>query len=250
MSRHLARSILIVLALTAMIAVNGLANTLPLNGLTTGEVSNSFDVRFVPAGYVFSIWGLIYLALLAFVGNLLRPSVGAEPWADRVGWLFALSCFVNAAWLFAWHYQRFVLSVALMLALLGSLIALYLLLGIGRAPRREGQRWLVQAPIQLYLGWITVATVANVNTTLVHLGWQGWGLSHEAWAAVMLVVCLAVAVSIVLTRRDWIFTAVLAWATAGIAVAQADSALVRLTALIVCVIAVGMTVFVAARRPC
>ena len=249
MSTHLLRSILVVIAFAAMITVNALANSLPINGITTGEVSRSVDVRFVPAGYVFSIWGLIYLALMAFTGNLLRPAIGAQPWAGRVGVLFALSCFVNAGWMFAWHYQRFALTVVLMLALLGLLIAMYLLVGVGRAPRSRGQRWLVEAPIQLYLGWIAVATVANVSTMLLDLGWEGGVLSQDAWAAVMLAVTVLLAVLMVLTRRDAIFTGVLAWATVGIAVAQADSTTVRISAWTVCVIAIGLTVAGAVWRP-
>jgi len=242
MSKHLIRSIVVVAALVGMIVVNGLANSLPLNGQTTGEVSDAFDIRFVPAGYVFSIWGLIYLALIAFTVNLVRPSVGARPWVDRVGLLFAASSVTNAAWLFAWHYERFVLSEVLMLCLLALLITIYLVLDVGRAGRSAGQRWLVEAPMQLYLGWITVATVANTSSTLQHVGWGGWGVSDEIWAALLLAVCVVLAVAIAVTRRDAIFNGVLAWASAGIAVAQADAPLVRTAAWIVCGIAVVLVV--------
>ncbi len=242
MAKHIARSALLVVALVAMIAVNGLANSLPLNGQTTGEVSDSFDVRFVPAGYVFSIWGLIYLSLLGFVGNLLRPSVGARPWADRVSVLFAASCVANGAWIFAWHYEHFVITEVLMLALLGLLIAIYLSLGIGRGELRGADRWLAAAPIQLYLGWITVATVANTTTLLVHLGWDGFGISAELWAAVLLAVTVGLAVAIAITRRDGIFCGVLAWSAAGIAVAQADAPLVRIAAWATCGIAVALLI--------
>lgn len=239
---HVVRSIFVVLVFLGMVAVNGLANSLPLNGVTTGEVSDSFDVRFVPAGYVFSIWGVIYLGLMAFTANLLRPSVGSRPRVPAVTYLFMLNGGFNAAWLVAWHYQRFVLSLVLMVGLLATLIAMYLMLEIGRSDERGLTRWLLVAPVQLYLAWISVATVANVTTTLDHLGWGGLGVPDEAWAAAMLVVCAGLAAAMCVTRRDAIFAGVVAWASAGIAVAQADAQLVRVTAWVVCGVAVVLLV--------
>lgn len=65
MNKDKLRQIMVGLSVIATIVVNGLANALPLNGVTSGEVSNRFGVYFVPAGYVFSVWGLIYAGLVA-----------------------------------------------------------------------------------------------------------------------------------------------------------------------------------------
>jgi benzodiazapine receptor len=219
-----------VVAVIATIVVNGLANALPLNGLTTGEISDRFQVYFVPAGYVFSIWGVIYLALIGFAIYQLLPAQRENPRLLRVGYLFAASCAANVAWLFLWHYEQFELTVVAMTALLFLLIAIYLRLGIGRTAVPAAERWLVQVPFSIYLGWITVATVANVTSLLDYLNWGGWGISPEVWAVIILVVAGAIAAAVSLTRGDVAYMLVILWAFAGIAVKQADTAVVAVAA--------------------
>ena len=103
MKKDIVRQVVNLLATVATITINGLANALPLNGQTTGEISDRFDVYFVPAGYVFSIWGLIYLALSAFAVYQALPAQRENPHLRRIGYLFALSCVANSAWIFLWH---------------------------------------------------------------------------------------------------------------------------------------------------
>ncbi|MGZ9163925.1 MAG: tryptophan-rich sensory protein, partial [Anaerolineales bacterium] len=120
--RQYANLLSVILALT----VNILASTLPLNGQDTGEISDRFQVYFVPAGYVFAIWGVIYLGWIAFIIFQFQRSQKESTRLRRLGYLFAISNITNAAWLFCWHYNLFGLSVLVMLALLGLLIASYL----------------------------------------------------------------------------------------------------------------------------
>ncbi len=207
--------------LVLVLAVNGLANALPLNGITTAAVSALVRVYFVPAGYVFAIWGLIYLLLLTMVIWGLTP--GARPTVVRGGPWFAVSCLANASWLFAWHYQRFPLTMALMAVLLASLIALYLRLGVGRPGASRAARWLARLPISIYLGWISVATIANATTALAHAGWGGWGLSPTLWADILLGVATLLAAAMAWLRRDLAFGLVVVWAQVGIALAQATT---------------------------
>lgn len=173
--KDLARQAFVVLGTIAMIVVNALASALPLNGQTTAEISDRFDVYFVPAGYVFSIWGLIYLGLLAYTIFQALPAQQENPRLRRTGYLYVLSCAANIAWLFLWHYEQFVFSLLAMGILLLLLIAIYLRLGIGRMPVRAVETWLVRVPFSIYLGWITVATVANATDVLDYLNWDGWG---------------------------------------------------------------------------
>ncbi len=207
------------LALALTITANGLANALPINGQTTGEVSDRFEVYFVPAGYVFSIWGLIYLALLAFVidGLLRRES----PLHERVGGWFALSCLANAAWLVLWHYERFAGTVALMLTLLVSLCAIYLRLDPGRAGASRRDRALVLFPFSLYLGWVSVATIANVTSYLDFIAWSGWGLEPARWMQVMLGVTATLCAIMTARTRDVVYLLVIIWALVGIALKHA-----------------------------
>ena len=218
MSKDSLRQAVNVLAVIATIAVNVLANALPLNGLTTGEISDRFDVYFIPAGYVFSIWGLIYVALVAFAIYQALPAQRENPHLRRIGYLFAGSCAANIAWLFFWHYELFPLTLVAMAALLLLLIAIYLRLDIGRARVSSAEKWLVHIPFSIYLGWITVATIANVTSVLDYFNWSGWSISPQAWAVIMLIAAAGITSAVCLTRRDVAYALVIVWALAGIAI--------------------------------
>ncbi|MCL4859257.1 MAG: tryptophan-rich sensory protein [Caldilineaceae bacterium] len=200
------------------ILFNGLANALPLNGQSTGEISDRFDVYFVPAGYVFSIWGVIYIGWLAFAIYQLLPAQRDNPRLERIGYLFVVSGIANMAWLFLWHYEYFVLTVLVMFVLLLSLIAIYLRLEIGKVRVTAVERWCVDIPFSLYLGWITVATIANVTAVLHHLQWGGWGIRPELWAIILLAVGVFIAAVMGFLRRDIGYMLVIAWAFVGIAI--------------------------------
>src|SRR5512141_601816 len=147
--RQLANALSVFLALT----VNILANALPLNGQNTGEISDRFKVYFVPAGYVFAIWGVIYLGWIAFTIFQFGPSQKESTRLRRLGYLFAISNIANAAWLFCWHYNQFGLSVLVMLALLGLLIVSYLRLNVNRTSVTRTEYWSVDVVFSIYLGW-------------------------------------------------------------------------------------------------
>ena len=242
MNKDTIRQIIVVIALIITIAVNIMSNAIPLNGLTAGEIADSFDVYFVPAGYVFSIWSVIYLGLIAYAVFQLLPEQRENPRLRQTGWWFVLSCAANSIWLFLWHYGYFALSVVAMLTLLISLIVIYLRLGIGRQTVSSGERWLVQLPFSVYLGWVTVATIANITAFLDFVNWNGFGIAPEIWTLIMLVVATAVAVLMANTRQDIAYLLVLIWAFTGIGVEQADTPLVAnaayLAAAIIAIIVV------------
>lgn len=224
--RQLANVILLIVTLV----INGLANGLPINGQTTGEISDRFPIYFVPAGYVFSIWGLIYLGLLAFVIYQALPSQRQNPRLQKLGYAFALSCLANSAWILAWHYEQFGLTVLLLLTVLICLIVSYLRLGIGRQPVSRAETWLVRVPFSIYLGWATVATIANITQWLYFVEWHGWGVAPEIWAVVMLVVGVLVTAAMSFSRGDMGYQLVIIWAYVGIAVKQAATPIVANTA--------------------
>jgi hypothetical protein len=215
-NKDTARQAIVVLATIATIVVNILANALPINGLNTGQISDSFDVFFVPAGYVFSIWGLIYVALIAYSVYQALPSQRENPQLRSIGTVYVLASAANIAWIFLWHYQIFVATIVAMLTLLISLVAIYLRLDIGRQPANLAQRWTVNIPFSIYLGWITVATIANVTDVLDYVGWDGLGIAPQAWAAVMIAVGTLVTIAVSLTRGDIAYVAVIVWAFVGI----------------------------------
>ena len=215
------RQISVILTILATISVNGLANALPINGQNTGEISDRFEVYFVPAGYVFSIWGLIYLGLIAFAIFQALPAQRENPRLRAAGWWVSLGGLANIAWIFLWHYEQFPLTLVAMLVLLATLIVTYLRLEIGRSAVSAAERWAVRLPFSIYLGWITVATVANVTSLLDFLQWDGFGIAPEIWMAIVLAAVLVIAALMNFTRRDVAYAAVILWALAGISVKHA-----------------------------
>lgn len=206
------------IAIISTVIVNGLANSLPINNQTTGEISDSFEVLFVPAGYVFAIWGIIYLGQLAFGIYQFLPSQRENPKLIRIGYLPAIAGLANMSWIIFWHYNYFVLTMIVMLILLVSLIAIYVLLNIGKEKASVKETWLVNVPFSIYLGWITVATIANATALLDYLDWGRWGLSPELWTVIMLITGVIAAALMALTRGDIAYLLVLIWAFSGIAV--------------------------------
>lgn len=239
----LLRQILVILTTLITLAANGLANALPLNNLTTGEISDRFQVYFVPAGYVFSIWGLIYLGLIAFTVFQALPSQRNNPRLDRIGGWVILANLANALWIFLWHYEQFPLTLLSMLTLLVSLIIIYLRLEIGRTSVQAAETWLVRIPFSIYLGWITVATIANITALLDILNWNGFGIAPDVWMVIVLVAVLAISALMNFTRRDAAYTAVILWALAGIGVKFPEAGLVTLATWVTfCLVAISLAV--------
>jgi hypothetical protein len=232
MKRSILVQVLVVLAVLATIVINVLANALPLNGQNTGEISDRFQVYFVPAGYVFSIWGVIYLGLILYAIYQALPAQRTNPRLASTDILFILSCLANIIWLFLWHYNQFPLTLVAMISLLLLLTAIYLRLGIGEVEVPASEKWLVHLPFSIYLGWVTVATIANVTSVLDFLNWSGWGISEELWAMIMLAAATIIAALVAFTRGDAAFLLVLIWAFVGIAVKQAATPSVAMAAWI------------------
>jgi benzodiazapine receptor len=248
------RQIAVVIAVLVTVVVNGLANALPFNGLTTGEISDRFEVYFVPAGYVFSIWGLIYLGLLAYAIYQALSAQKENPRLQKTGWLFVLSSVGNIVWIFLWHYEVFTVTIFAMLLLLICLILIYLRLEIGRSEVSSGEKWFVRVPFSIYLGWITVATIANMTSLLDYLNWGGWGISDQLWAVIMLFVGVVVASAVFISRKDIAYMLVIIWAFIGIAGKHSDVPLVSNAAwtavgIVVAVLLVGSIVYYTIGRP-
>jgi hypothetical protein len=212
------RQIMVVITTLATLTINILANALPLNGLNTGQISDSFHVYFVPAGYVFSIWGIIYIGLTAYSVYQALPAQKDNPRLQATGWWVVLGNLANGAWIFLWHYQQFVATLGAMFILLASLIVVYVRLGVGQTRVSTGETWAVRIPFSIYLGWITVATIANVSDVLDFVQWNRFGLSDATWMVIVLGAVILIGGLMNFRRRDIAYAAVLLWALAGIAV--------------------------------
>ncbi len=235
-------------AFVATIAVNTLASTVGLFGAQTGALSDGIPNLFVPAGLTFSVWGVIYLLLLAFSVAQARGVFSTDRQAPealaRVGWLFVVSSAANIGWLLLWHGRLVGLSMIPMLVLLVALAAIHVRLGTGRTRPTGSERWFFRVPFSVYLGWITVATVANATAALVAAGWNGFGLAPEVWAVAMVVAASLLALLMLLARRDAAYSLVVVWALVGIALKRSPDASTAsravFAAAVVCAIVVAV----------
>lgn len=230
MSSDRTRQLLTVVVFLITVAINGAANALPINGQLTAEISDRFRVFVIPAGYVFAIWGLIYLLLGAFTVDQARPSRAADPTLRRLGWLPAVTGVLNSVWVLFFQYEVFVLTVPVMVALLVTLIAINAITFADRARLRGAWAWTVRIPFSVYLGWITVATIANIAQTLDAVGFDGFGVQPEIIASVVLLVGIAIAATFVWRFADIAYGLVIVWAYAGIVVKEAQTPLVPIIA--------------------
>lgn len=221
--------VLNIFSFIAVLVVNGMANAIPLGGNTTGDISALYPNLFVPAGLTFSIWGVIYLTLAVFVIYQARDLFSKEqkkmPFLRSISWYFFISCLANVGWIFSWHYRQALLSLIMMLLLLFTLIVIYLRLDIAKQPVDSATGYSVFLPFSLYLGWITVATIANITAVLVRYNWSGWGLSEEFWTVLVIMAGALIALINIIQRGDIAYSAVIIWAFLGIIIKRysADS---------------------------
>lgn len=226
MKKMTRNQIITILVTVLTITVNGLANALPLNGQGTGEISNRFDIYFVPAGYVFSIWGLIYLGLVAFTFYQAVPAQRDNALLKKIYPAYWIGNLANAVWIFLWHYEVFSLTLVMMLTILASLLYMYVQISKVGSNLDRNQKWFVKLPVSIYLGWISVATIANVSQVLFFFDWGGWGISPPVWTVIMLAIAIVLGLLMLWRENDIPYVLVLVWAFVGINNSQADTVLV------------------------
>lgn len=194
----------------AMVAANALANILPINGITTGAISDSYPNLFAPAGYTFAIWGVIYLALAFAVVRLLFQK---DPQFEFVSRWFILSNLANTAWIFGWHYRMIAVTAILIIVVLYSILRIIFRLNPG-----ENRLFGIsqRLPYEIYGGWLLVATVANITTLLVDVGFGGFGVSEVFWMLLILAVAWLIVSATVVRLRSFGVGLVLIWAYGGI----------------------------------
>lgn len=209
-----------IVAVIVTIIINGLANIIPLGGKYTGELSDNIPNLFVPTGLTFAIWGVIYILIILFTlylaKDLFKKEKTSTPFLEKISFFFIISCIANIIWIFLWHYEQILLSFFAMILLFLSLFVMYQRLHIGIENVSRSEKLFVHVPISVYLGWITVATIANVTAVLVTIGWDGFGISEELWTIIVLIIVSMITMSLLFKRRDYFFSFVIIWALLGI----------------------------------
>ena len=226
------------LAILAAFFTNVLANINPINGLTIGEISNTFfeDVLITPASYAFAIWGVIYLGLISLGIYQVLPQNKNNPYLQKIGYYLVISSLAQILWVFLFLSRFFVLSTVAMLAILIPLILLYLKLDISLISLPKKQKWFINFPISVYLGWITVATIVNFALALSWIEWNGFGISNTVWTVIMIVVAAILGGLIIINRKDKVYCGVFIWALIAITIRHLDTLPIAITSGISAVI--------------
>jgi tryptophan-rich sensory protein len=218
--------ILNIFAVIFALVLNGLANALPINGRNTGEISDSIPNLFVPAGLTFAIWGVIYLLIGVFAifqaRDIFKTQKEDMPFLEQIGPWFVIGQLANGVWILFWHYGQISISVAVMLVLLASLLISYQRLNVGRNLVAPAEKMAVHTMVSVYLGWISVATIANITALLVTEGWNRWGISEATWTVLVIIVAIILGVLMLIMRKDIAYTAVIIWSLIGIALKRSD----------------------------
>jgi translocator protein len=208
-----------IVAFVLTVIVNSIAgSTTLIGGRNTAQVSDAFSNLITPAGYVFAIWGIIYILLGVFVVYQALPNQQVKDYQNKISWLFVLSSLFNIVWLFFWQFEYLPISVGLIFLLLVSLILIYVRLGIGKSKVTKEEKLAVHLPFSVYLGWITIASIANVAAMLASLKWNGFGISQETGAAGVIAVAVIISILSLIARKDIAYSLVIIWAFIGIGV--------------------------------
>jgi hypothetical protein len=241
-----------------VVVVNALAITIPLGGKTTAQISDQYPNLFVPSGMTFSIWGIIYILLGIYVVygliHTVRKPEQTNDFIERIGILFIITCVANAGWIFSWQYEVLPLSLVCMVILLLALIVIYTRLNVGRSMAVSSEKYLVHLPMSIYLGWITIATIANVTALLVAYGWNRFGIGEQVWAVLMIGIGLILGLITLFSRKDIFYALVVDWAVLGILIKRtvennAPAKGVIITSIIgICLLTIGILVQVVRRK--
>ncbi|TNC52846.1 hypothetical protein FHG66_00690 [Rubellimicrobium rubrum] len=196
------------LVLIVTLAFAAMGYLVPFDGYDSGQVPiPQVDPPIQPAGWAFSIWGLIYawLAVSGIYGLWRRAD---DPDWDRVRSPLLASLMLGTGWLFIASTSAVWATVVIFLMAGAAVSAL---LG---APARD--RWLLQAPVALYAGWLTAASFVSLGSTMA-----GWGVltGPLGWAFIGLPLALVTAMAVQADRpRAPEYGIAVAWALFGIAV--------------------------------
>ena len=218
------------------IIFNYLSNTGIFNGKTIANVSNQYHNLFTPAGYAFSIWGIIYILLIGFVfytgRSLFNPSKNeGDDFVEKIGWWFVVSCLANCTWIVTWLYGFTGLSVVVLLLSLISLLKI--LLEALKYNSGTAQKWFINIPFQIYTGWVSVALIAAVSAWLTKINWTGFGISEVIWTIILMIIATLIHLFMTWKKDAPIFAFVAVWALIAIAVANKEgSSEIYFTALI------------------
>ncbi len=205
---------IVLISVLLNIAVNVLSNYFLINGKTIEEITRHYDNMFTPAGFTFSIWGIIYLSYLAYAFYQLLPSQRANPIYDRLAPGFIMANILGSVWLIVFSYELISLSLLVIITLLITAIILFRKVNEAASPKKCRKSIII--PFSLLFGCISVATLANFSAWLVYMGWAGGEQEQRTWTVMLILIAIAAGVYVSLKYKDWLYPLVVVWACLGI----------------------------------
>lgn len=223
------KQIVVMIATSGVVFVNYLAADGIINNKTTGELAEKYATDITPAGYAFSIWGLIYLGLIAFSIYQALPTQTDNYLFKKIRSVYVVNCIANCAWIYAWHYESISLSGLIMLILLGTLVYINIVL-----VKAESAAEIIttKVPFNIYFGWITVATILNVTIMLVYLGIQFPDHITSIVGAILIFIVTGLGIILRFKISSAFYPATLAWGLTAIAVEQSQNTIILIATAI------------------
>ena len=186
-----------------------------------GAMSDRYPTYVVPAGYAFSIWGLIFALTVAYAAWQALPAQRERPLLRRVGWLTAAAFLGNTLWQIVFPLGLFPLSVAVIFGILASLAVAQARVVERLDALSRAELWLVRVTFSIFLGWISVAAVANTAQTLSASGWDASDAGAAGWGVAMLLAAGAIGAAVaVATVANLAFAGAVVWALVAVAIGQ------------------------------
>jgi len=214
--------VLNILAIILTIIINAVVEIIPVNGVTSADVSAYFPSLFTPPGYVFSIWSVIYTLLIVFMIFQVRSSQSDAPYLKTTSIFFVLGGIINTSWLILFHYAYeqptiYAFTPILIGLFLVLMLYTYVKLGIGKSSVPRAEKLAVHLPISVYAGWVSLAVIANIASVLNVVVPGIPVATQELWTALVIIVALLITMLMLVIRHDFAYGLVVIWATVGIA---------------------------------
>jgi benzodiazapine receptor len=233
-----------IIAFVLTVIINGLAgSTTLIGGVNTAFISDSNPTLITPAGFTFAIWGVIYILLSVFVIYQALPSQKEKEYHKKISWLFILISITNISWIFLWQHNLLTPSLPVIVLFLMGLILIYTRLGIGKTQVPLREKLAIHTPFSVYLGWVTIATIANVAVAAVSVNWDGFGINPETWAILIIIIALLLTLIVTATRKEIAYGLVIIWALIGIISKQTNTNIITTAeaSVIIILIAIAAT---------
>lgn len=240
-----------VFAIIGSFVGSGAAGGTPVQDASGGALAADATL-IAPAVPAFSVWSVIYLGLVAYAVWQALPAQATAERHRRLGYWMAASLVLNGAWILCIQYDLLGLTVPIIVVLLAVLVQAFRQ-AVQYPPTRALDAALTDVPLGLYLGWVCVATAANITAVLTAGGFDGWGMPPELWSGVVIAAAAAAGLALSVASRGRLSPALtLSWGLAWVAVARLTgepaSTATGIAAIVAAVLVLGVGIALRVRR--